>query len=231
MTTLIKALTEQLQLWLGETASISEQDVAVMLQAASEASLTEIQHAVIRVEGHPNDVSSISVALKQILPIGDQKTQRFMLPNGNISRKLVIQQSPQMPDQGRPGNLSSPLKSSLQKRSSKDKTDASQDMLFDALATIAQGLLEYPTNEEGRRQFNNVPPPRFKQGISKLNAFFLSKGENISDPLEFWRLFSTPFKDWPHMPPGLQSPDPLIAHDGCVTALTKHLAKQAKDDL
>lgn len=229
MTTLIEALTEQLQLWLGESMTITEDDVARMLSAASEVSLTNINYSVIRVEGKPKEVSQVSMALKQLLPVSDKKTQRFMLPNGNISRKLIIQRQAPIPSGAKPGNLSLTRTAPPKKPKQKTKSEITQDVLFDALTTIAQGLLEYPMNEDGRRQFNHVPPARFKEGISKLNAFFLSKGQNISDPLELWRLLSTPFKDWPHMPPGLQSPDPLISHDGGVTALTKHLAKQGKD--
>ena len=80
MTTLLEAFTEELQLWLGETASITPFDVTNMLTAAQTKMVQTVQPVDINIEGDPQDVALVTVMLKQILLVSE-KLQGVILTN------------------------------------------------------------------------------------------------------------------------------------------------------
>jgi len=226
--TLIEALTQQFQFWLGEAASIGPQDVATMMKAAQAEILKDVKSVKIIIEGEPDDVALVSTTLKQVLQVSEKRLANFEAGDGRIRRELEMEGKVEERPQARPGNLDPEAIAPQQTAPPKPKPLSGDDRIYNALITLARGLLAFPTDDEGRRRFQSAYPPGFKEGVSKLSAYFLTKGVIISDPLEYWRLLSKPLKDWPHMPAGLQSPDPLIDQEGRTTSLTEHLAQRTE---
>ena len=228
MASLIDALTEQLQLWLGETASISPHDLAQMLAAAQAETLQSRSPVTIRLEGEADDIAPIIAALKAIFPVTEQKANTAVLEDGRVRRELNMAGRPKPAAQ--PGNLDpQKLAASQKKQPVQPERSPAERLLYEALQTIAQGLLAFPPAGDGRRQFSSAYPAAFKDGISKLNAYYLGQGVVFDDPMEYWRLLSKPLKEWPHMPAYLQSPDPFIDVEGRITILTEHLARRKTD--
>jgi hypothetical protein len=225
MSKFIETLTEQLQLWLGETTSIKPRDVVTMVTAAQETVLQTEQAITLRIEGHPEDVARLVQMLKEILPATEHKANTAILPDGRVRRELNLEGQQEAESAARPGNLDPGRLTQTPPKPAQPERSPSEKLLFEALQTIARGLHEFPADDQGRRRFGSAYPATFKAGISKLNGYFLSKGLVFDDPIEFWRLLSKPLKDWPHMPPYLQSPDPFIDNDGRLTVLCQHLAK------
>jgi hypothetical protein len=98
-------------------------------------------------------------------------------------------------------------------------------MMDEILTTLARGLLEFPVDDEGRRQFTAAYPEIFKQGITKLSAYLLLHGIVISEAVGYWRILSQPLRQWPNMPAPYQFDDALIDHDGSTTSLAELLAQ------
>ncbi len=225
MTTLLEAFTEELQLWLGETATITPFDVTNMLTTAQTKMVQTVRPVAINIEGDPQDVALVTVMLKQILPVSEKKADHSRLDDGRIRRELKISGRVEEKTTARPGNLNPQNLAERQSAPEKPSSASSDDLIYEALKTLARGLLEFSIDDDGRRKFGGAYPATFKNGISQLNAYFLTKGVTISDSLEYWRLLSKPLKDWPAMPPHLQSPDPFIDYDGRTTILTEYLAR------
>jgi hypothetical protein len=229
MTSLIETLTAELQLWLGETAKITPRDVAQMLSKAQDNALQLKRPVALRIEGEPEDVAQIVQTCKATLDLTEQKVSTAILDDGRIRRELIIAgqaEDPEEMSEARPGNLNPEAITPALPKPAPVERSASEKLLYEALQTIARGLLEFPKDDTDRRQFGSAYPPLFKDGIGKLSAFFLAKGTVLNDSLEYWRLLSKPLKEWPHMPPHLQSPDPLIDTNGRTTVLTEFLAQR-----
>lgn len=230
MTTLVEALTEQFQFWLGETALITPQDVANMLAVAQAKTTQEVAQVKISIEGNPKDVALTAVAIKQILKVSERKPDQSHLHTGLVWRELEIQ------DSSRKGADS--LQPKLRGREGREKMPAldkgltrsfSEQLIYDAVITLACGLLEFPTTDEGRgRKFSGPYPETFKEGMGKLSAYFMTKGVIIADALEYWRILSRPLKEWPSIPPELASEESLIDYAGRTTLLTERLAQKEK---
>jgi hypothetical protein len=225
MGNLIELLTKQIQLWLGETISIRPTDVAKLLANAQAEALKEVKRVKISIEGEPQEVALVTAMLKTLFQAEEQKAAQPMLDDGRIRRELEIQGQAVEEMPARPGNLDPQVVAGGQPERQEIRRPPADSLIHDALYTIARGLLEFPQDEEGRRRFGGAYPATFKAGIGKLNAYLLSQGVSISDPLDFWRILSQPLQDWPHMPPDLRSPDKLIDSQGRTTALTEHLAR------
>ena len=230
MTTLIEAFTEELQLWLGDTTAITPFDITNMLVAAQTKMIQTVKPVDIKIEGDPQDVARVTQTLKQMLQVNEKKAEHAQLTEGRIRRELTIAGLELAPEEpmARPGNLDPQhLAAHPSKPSPSQKTPSTpeDDALYGALKTLARGLLEFPTDGDGRRKFGGAYPALFKEGVSQLNAYFLTKGVIISDSYEYWRMMGKPLKEWPVIPAHLQSPDPLIDHEGRTTLLTEHLAR------
>ena len=232
MTSLVDALTEQIQLWLGDSATINSHDVATMLIEANEKAFADVHNVKICIEGEPKGVSVASKILKEFLHLTEGRLDNHDIGNGNIRRELILPEKTPIPEEPapRPGNLNPQVIAPPETKAQKPRQATPNDLIYNALTIISQGLLDFPTNDEGQCKFNSAYPASFKAGLGQLTAYFLSQGTIISDSLEYWRLFSKPLKEWPHMPQNLQSPDPLIDFEGRPTILTHYLAKQRPED-
>ena len=229
MSSLITKFTKHLQFWLGSDITIRPNDVSQLLFKARDELVDVSEGVTIRIEGEPKDAVAVVQIIKEIFQASEQKVSTAMLPGGRIRREITLD-GPNEPARGaRPGNLD-PSKVTGQApkpASASPQPTGSEQLIEEALILLAQGILEFPADDEGRRIFSSfVYPATFEAGISKLTTYYFSKGIVINSSLKYWRLLSTPLKDWPHMPSQLQAPLPMIDHEGRATKLTERLAGQ-----
>ena len=219
MTTLVEALTEEFQFWLGDSASITQDDVEKMLAAAQQRSTNAASCVKIRIEGDPKDVTLAASTIKQVLRVTEARVQEPHLKNGAIRRELEVQGQPNVSQNG---HLNGRVK---QPSPVPPPSSAAARLVRDAVMTLARGLLEFPKDDAARCKFSGPYPQSFKEGMGKLSAHFINQGVIIADAMDYWRILSRPLKDWPGMQADLAMDEALIDHEGRITPLTVSLAK------
>lgn len=226
--TFIEALTRQLQAWPGNAADLTRPVVAEMVANARAEAMRGVSEATIRVESTPERLAQVTEVIKQIFPILDESPTYPNPDKGLIYRHLTIQvaatteeREPNVAPRAAVGRLDPARLEHPQA-----KRIPTGGLIYEALTLLAKGLLDFPTDEQGRRRFSSAYPQRFQQGIAKLSAHLLTQGVVISDPLEYWRILSKPLVAWPGMPPDLQIDEGLIDHAGRTTPLVDRIADE-----
>jgi hypothetical protein len=225
MPTFSEALRDQLQNWGGDLQSVTLEEVAAMVRAAQVETLRGAMRTRITLEGTPESVRRVAALLHDIVQVINESADQPDPGRGFVIRQLMLEGVKASPASATRPSLKPVSDSTEAPAGRSGPADSSAGLLRAMLISLAQGLLNFPTDAEGRRQFNTMYPEQFKAGLGQLSAYLLLNGLIVSDALEYWRLLSKPLRDWPGMPVEYHFNETLIDHDGRTTPLTDQIAQ------
>jgi hypothetical protein len=215
MPTFSEALLDEIRKHSAGDRAITREEMAAMVEAARVESMRGAKRVRVTLEGTQESVKLVAALLHEVFQVINEVPDQPDPERGFVIRQLMFEGVKNIvSDEAQPthGTLSQP------------PPTTSTKLLHQTLRTVAQGLLDFPVDDQGRRQFASVYPSTFKVGLGHLSAYFLVNGLTLSSAIEYWRVLSQPVQDWPGVPDQLAFEEALIDNEGRTTPLTERLA-------